>query len=99
MQNQSVQADLELEVDKGEASAIALALEVGNCTIILDDDQGRRLAQRLKLDVTETLGVLLRCKEAGLIQTVLPFINELRGIGFRMSETLVQLVLRQADEL
>lgn len=99
VQNQSILSDLELEVDRGEASAIALALEVGNCSIILDDDQGRRLAQRLKLDVTGTLGVLLRCKEVGLIQTVSPFINQLRAIGFRMSETLVQLVLRQADEL
>src|SRR5437867_3429993 len=28
---------LELEIDKGEASAIVVALELGNATIILDD--------------------------------------------------------------
>ena len=28
---------LEMQIDKGESSAIALALEIPNCTLILDD--------------------------------------------------------------
>ena len=35
---------LELQVDKGEASAISLALEIPGSTIILDDLQARILA-------------------------------------------------------
>lgn len=99
VQNRIIQTELELLVDKGEASAIALALEIGDCSIILDDEDGRKLAKRLNLNVTGTLGVLLRCKESGLIQYVSPYIAQLRAIEFRMSEALVQLVLRQAGEL
>ncbi|MEK6478454.1 hypothetical protein WJR50_13000 [Catalinimonas sp. 4WD22] len=38
---------LELELDKGEASAIALALENKNSLLIIDEGKGRRVATRL----------------------------------------------------
>jgi len=38
---------LELQVDKGEASAIALALETEPATIILDDQKARKVAENL----------------------------------------------------
>lgn len=43
---------LELQVDKGEASAIALALETKDATIILDDRKARKTAEKLGLEVT-----------------------------------------------
>ncbi|HTD41310.1 MAG TPA: hypothetical protein VK671_11865 [Mucilaginibacter sp.] len=47
---------LELQVDKGEASAIALALEMPGSTIILDDLQARILAEQLGITITGTIG-------------------------------------------
>jgi predicted nucleic acid-binding protein len=38
---------LETSLDKGEASAIALALEQTDCLLIIDELKGRRLAKRL----------------------------------------------------
>lgn len=38
---------LEMQIDKGESSAIALALEIPNSTIILDDYKARKIAERL----------------------------------------------------
>jgi len=40
---------LETIVDKGEASAIALALELDNPLLIIDDLKGRKLAKKTKL--------------------------------------------------
>lgn len=48
----SKQQLLELQIDKGEASAIALALETPNSTIILDDFKARKIASRLGLVYT-----------------------------------------------
>ena len=42
---------LEMQIDKGESSAIALALEIQNCTLILDDFKARKIAQNLGLNL------------------------------------------------
>jgi predicted nucleic acid-binding protein len=55
----------ELEIDKGEASAIALAIEKENCLLILDDYKARKLASKLELQYTGSLGVLLKAKQSG----------------------------------
>lgn len=46
---------LEMQVDKGEASALALALETPNSTIILDDYKARKVAEKLNLLIQELL--------------------------------------------
>ena len=60
---------LELELDKGEASAIALALENPESRIILDESKGRSVAKRLGLKVTGTLGIIIKAKDDGLIDS------------------------------
>ncbi len=49
---------LKLELDPGEASVIALALENPGCRIILDENKGRSVAKRLGLKVIGTLGII-----------------------------------------
>ena len=56
---------LEAELDKGEASTVALAIQKTNSLLVLDDHKARRIAAKLKLQFTGTLGVLLKAKEAG----------------------------------
>ncbi len=52
----------------GEASTIALALEHdGAALVLMDDVLGREQAAALGLEVTDTPGVLLAAKRAGLI--------------------------------
>ena len=58
---------LELQVDKAKASALALALETENCTIILDDYRARKIAEKLKLNYTGTIGVIVKAKSKGII--------------------------------
>lgn len=49
---------VEVSLDKGEDSAIALALEQSNCRLIIDELRGRKLAKQLGLTIMGTLGVL-----------------------------------------
>lgn len=66
------QSLIETQVDKGEASAIALALELNNPLLLLDDLKARKLANQLKLKFTGTLGIVHKAKQIGLIDKVKP---------------------------
>jgi hypothetical protein len=63
---------------KGEAEAITLAVDLKADTVIIDEQEGRRLATQAGLSVTGVLGILLRAKVAGQIPAVKPEIRALR---------------------
>ncbi len=85
-------------MDKGEASALALAIEKKTATIILDDLRARKVAKSLKLKITGTLGVLVKAKQDGVIDKVKPLIDELRKTDFRASETVIKKILDVCGE-
>ena len=90
---------IEIQLDKGESSAIAIALEISGSLIILDDAKARRFAERLGLAITGTLGVVVRAKLNGIIQSVKPILEKIKRTDFRISEDFEISVLRAADEL
>jgi len=70
--DKSKQRLLELQIDKGESSAIALALETPGSTIILDDNKARKIANQLGLTFTGTIGIVVKAKLQGLIPSIKP---------------------------
>lgn len=69
---------LEIQIDKGESSAIALALEIPNSVLILDDNKARKIAKQLGLTFTGTIGVIIRAKLDGIIPSIIPIIEKIR---------------------
>ena len=92
------QSIIEASVDKGEASAIALAVEFDNCLLIIDDLKGRRFANQLGLTFTGTLGVIVDAKLAGIIPSVKPLIEKIKQTNFRVSENIEAIILAKAQE-
>ena len=82
------QQTLQLILDPGEASSIALAEENPGCRIIIDERKGRRVALALGLDVTGTLGVLLEASNRGLIDADSKLLEKLNASDFRLSPDL-----------
>src|SRR4051794_3198218 len=70
VKDQEQQKKLEREVDCGEASALALSFEIENAIVILDDLKARKLAEKLKINYTGTLGLILGAKLVGIIPSV-----------------------------
>ena len=99
VQNIAVVATLKTQGDDGEAEAIALAMELGDVLIILDDRNARRIAQQLNLKVIGTVGMLLRAKQKGVIAEIKPLLTALSQADFRISASLVGNALRLAGEL
>ena len=91
-------AELEEEIDRGEASAIALALLRRADVVLVDDGAGRRAATRRGLLPRGTLGVLVTARERGLLPALRPVLDRLRGEGFRVDAELVRRVLISVGE-
>lgn len=92
------QQTLELEVDKGEASAIALSFESEPSLLILDDAKARKVAEKLHLNYTGTLGVILRSKQQGIIPSIRPLLEKIQQTNFRFSEKIFLEILSIAQE-
>lgn len=91
-------AALKTQLDDGEAEAIALALELDDVFIILDDLSARRVAKQLNLKVIGTVGMLLRAKQQKVIDEIKPLLTALNTADFRVSEAIIQNALRLAGE-
>lgn len=89
---------LEMELDEGEASAIALSLEMQNSILILDDLKGRKIAAQLQLSYSGTFGLILGAKQLGIIESVKPIIAKIRDTNFRFSKELLDTILEKAGE-
>ncbi len=87
-----------LGLGAGEISVIALAVERGDCLLAIDDQRARKAAERLDLNVTGTLGVLIEAKRSGIIPSISPMIDEIQLTNFRLSSELINLALDRAGE-
>lgn len=96
--NNRYQKIIETQVDKGEASVIALALEKEDTLILLDDLKARKFAKRIHLKYTGTLGIIHKAKQAGLIFKVRPLIEKLKETDFRISENVIDEILKLSGE-
>lgn len=87
------------ELDKGEAEAIALALELKADALIIDELKGRNKAEQVGLRIIGLLGTLVEVKKEGLIPAVKPLMDDLVSkAGFKIRPALYQQVLKISGE-
>jgi len=90
---------LRLELDAGEAEALACALELPADLILLDERRAREVAQRLGLRFIGLLGVLIEAQRQQRISRIRPLLDDLRQkAGFWITDALYQRVLTAAGE-
>ncbi len=88
------------QVDRGEAEAIALALQLNAAPMLIDEREARALATSLGLKVTGVLGVLLRAHAEGDRAAVAPILDALESeADFRIAVLLRQAVPAESGEL
>ncbi len=93
VKNHSKKEALNLILDQGEASSIALCLENAESVLIIDEKKGRRIARELGLKIIGTLGIILTAKEKGLIDSIEDILEKLENADFRISPTLKTKIL------
>jgi len=94
------QSDLFVEIrhqlDLGETAAICYAVEQDADLLLIDEQEGRRVARRHDLDVTGVIGILLRGANDGDI-AIQAELDALREAGFWISDDLYSKVLSEAE--
>jgi predicted nucleic acid-binding protein len=90
---------LPFHLQPGETQALALAVELPNSLLLVDDAQGRRAAQALGIQFTGTMGVLLRAKAVGQLHALLPVLELMQQrTTFWLAADVRKAVLKQAGE-
>ncbi|MDZ4666400.1 MAG: DUF3368 domain-containing protein [bacterium] len=88
------QAFLNTQVDYGEASALALAFEFDDVLLLLDDLKARKLATKLKFNITGALGVIHKAKQTAIIDKIKSLIEKLILIDFCIADNIIKEILK-----
>lgn len=86
-------------LDPGESAAINLAIELHADALLMDESEGRAVAQAHGLRTIGIVGILIQAHCAGLLPAIRPVIEDLRiRAKFRLSEALVRHALDLCQE-
>ncbi len=90
---------LQRDLDDGESEVIALAIEKKAQLLLLDESDARRTADLYGLSKTGIIGLLIRAKQAGYIDSLKPELNKLlhQG-GFWIDKKLYDQALNAVGE-
>ncbi len=98
--NPYIQQSFMLDVDQGEAAAIALALELGIKCVVIDEADGRLIAKAMGLRSIGILGILLRAKHEGKIVSLSDEMSRLRHeAGFFIAESLFIRLQKEGNKM
>lgn len=95
VQNLQKKRELEEVLDKGEASSIALSLEIEDSILSIDERKGRKIASSLNIKIIGTIGILILAHKKGLIKDLITVILKLVNNGFRLSDSLLNRIVDQ----
>jgi uncharacterized protein len=83
----------------GEREALTPAAELPDPLVLIDDARARRCAGAYGIRYTGVLGILLRAKQAGHLESVAPVLDQLQALRFRLHPSTRRAVLVRAQEL
>lgn len=86
------------QLHDGEVEVMILAKEVCSDLVVIDDKNAKKHAKYLGLNVTGTLGILIKAKQKGFIKEVKPLLLELKNKGIYISDNVIDMCLKAANE-
>lgn len=90
---------LSQQLDRGEAEALSLAIELRADLVLIDERAGRSAAAKLGLNYTGTLGLLVRAKQLGIVDRLNPLLDSLQHeLRFFISNQLQADILALVKE-
>lgn len=87
-----------VDLDDGEAEVLILAKEQNADLVVMDEIMGREYAKQLGFNLTGTLGILLKAKDKGLINSLREILTELIEKGTWLNPKLISKVIKLSNE-
>jgi len=89
---------LEWGLGAGESAVLAAALAEPGRMAVLDDAAARACARTLGIPYLGTLAIILRSKQAGLLESAATAMHALRQAGLRLDDQTLRRAMGQIDE-
>jgi predicted nucleic acid-binding protein len=83
-------------LDVGEAAVIQTAIDLHLPLVCIDEAAGRRLARLCSLDLTGSIGVLIKASSLGYELSIPDALNRMQQKGIWLSEKVIQFALSQS---
>jgi predicted nucleic acid-binding protein len=93
VKNKLAVESLTIELEKGEAETIILALELNAWLVLIDESIARDIAKSRGLEVIGTVGILAEAYERGVIKDLKKSLDDLRSKRVWISEKVYNRVL------
>lgn len=90
---------LEWGLGLGETAVLALAQERKPATAVLDDAAARTCAKAIGIPVIGTLGVILRAKRQGHVDSAAEIIRAVRDAGLHLEDEFIRSALERIGEV
>jgi predicted nucleic acid-binding protein len=91
----SLQPLLQNSLDRGEASVIQTALNLGLPLVCIDETAGRRIARLCELNLTGSVGILVKASRLGYPIAIPEALQRMRQQGIWLSDRVVEFALSQ----
>jgi predicted nucleic acid-binding protein len=98
LENTKVFDFLSHQIDIGESSSIAKALEYDDALLIIDEAKGRKISKNFNINIIGTIGVIIKAKKQGIIPQARPIIEQLIFSGFRISDEFLDIIFSNLKE-
>lgn len=93
----TLQPFLSNSLDRGEASVIQTAMNLGVPLACIDEAAGRRVARLCGLEVTGSVGILLKARRLGFDVSIAQALQRMQAQGIWLSDQVVKFALAQPD--
>lgn len=93
----ALQPFLSNSLDRGDASVIQTAMNLGLPLACIDETAGRRVARLCGLDVTGSVGILLKARRLGFEVSIPLALQRMQAQGIWLSDQVVKFALSQVD--
>jgi predicted nucleic acid-binding protein len=86
------------KLGSGESEIITAGIENPDFLLVLDDLDARKTAKKLNLKFTGLLGILIKAKRTGLIESLKEVLTQLEATDFRIAKALISKAIQEVGE-